>query len=351
MNLTKAFLILLNCFITTVVVARRGQGAKILIVSFDGFALHYLKSDHHRHVLPNFGKLLQQATFTDSVRSVFPSETFPNHFSMATGLYPESHGLVSNIFYDPDFDFLYNAMGYGNDSNRELESDRWWAAEPLWVTARRHGFKTASSCWPGDRVTYQPGNMQATFQRPDFSNKTPFEERVDEMIEWLVDGDVDVGFLYNFQPDATGHRFGTKGPEMVRTLKQVDNELGYLLDKLQLFNFTRDNFNLLVVSDHGMWNMEWDIVFDDYFDTSQLFQLTTRFGANVPIWPKTGKADEIVTKLNEIANTTGNWFTAYHKADLPPSFHHQHNKRIPEVIAVGKVGAYLSPVGLSVFFN
>lgn len=93
----------------------------LIVVSYDGFRYDFISKD----LTPNIRKLRQSSTYTEYMQSVFPTKTFPNHQSIATGLYAESHGVVGNQYYDPE---LKTINHYGPDMYRNPK------VEPIWVS-------------------------------------------------------------------------------------------------------------------------------------------------------------------------------------------------------------------------
>lgn len=106
-------------------------------------------------------------------RPSFPSVTFPNHYSMATGLHPDHHGLVNNFFYAPDLDSVY-VMGNPNPA--------FFGGEPIWNTAEKQGVRTASFYWVGSEYPIQ--GRQPSIWKP-FDKNVPFSDRADSVIAWL----------------------------------------------------------------------------------------------------------------------------------------------------------------------
>ncbi|MCH7892763.1 MAG: alkaline phosphatase family protein, partial [Gemmatimonadetes bacterium] len=177
----------------------------VILVSLDGFRWDYLD----RPVAPTLQAIARRGVRADGLIPVFPSKTFPNHYSMVTGLYPEHHGLVANNMYDPTDDSWY---GLGD---REAVGDsRWYGGEPVWVAAERAGQLTAPLFWPGSEA--EIGGYRPTYWRP-----FDFEDRPDDLVEELL-GRLDLPpderptflTLYFHETDDFGHDFGTESPEL-----------------------------------------------------------------------------------------------------------------------------------------
>ncbi|XP_073349503.1 ectonucleotide pyrophosphatase/phosphodiesterase family member 1 [Pagrus major] len=215
----------------------------LILVSLDGFRAEYLK-DHSSH-LPVINKLRNAGTTTPYMRPVYPTKTFPNHYSIVTGLYPESHGIVDNKMYDVTRGAFFSLK------SDEKFNPKWYQGEPVWITAMRQKLKTGTFFWPGSDVA-----INGTF--PDYykiyDKSTPFEKRVSMVLDWLKlpQGQrPDFYTLYLDEPDSSGHRYGPASRQVVDALENVDRIVGTLMDGLTQRNL-QHCVNLIIVSDHGM---------------------------------------------------------------------------------------------------
>nr|XP_019953043.1 PREDICTED: ectonucleotide pyrophosphatase/phosphodiesterase family member 1-like [Paralichthys olivaceus] len=213
----------------------------LILLSLDGFRAEYLK-DHGSH-LPIISKLRKIGTTTPYMRPVYPTKTFPNHYSIVTGLYPESHGIVDNKMYDVTHDALFSLK------SKEKFNPKWYQGEPVWITAMNHKLKTGTFFWPGSDVS-----INGTF--PNFYNKydmtISFEDRVRTLFDWLSlpEGQrPDFYTLYLEEPDASGHAHGPGSKEVLLALERVDRILAMLMDGLTERSL-HHCVNLMVVSDH-----------------------------------------------------------------------------------------------------
>ncbi|MBI4545616.1 MAG: alkaline phosphatase family protein, partial [Gemmatimonadetes bacterium] len=145
----------------------------VIMVSFDGFRHDYLD----RFELPNFRRVAQAGTRADALIPVFPAKTFPNHYSIATGLYPERHGLVGNEFYDPGLGATYRMR-----DRSAVQDGRWYGGEPIWVTAEKQGVVSAAYFWVGTEAPIQ--GVRPTYYRL-YNARVPNEARVDTALAWL----------------------------------------------------------------------------------------------------------------------------------------------------------------------
>lgn len=215
----------------------------LILVSLDGFRAEYLK-DHSSHV-PIINALRKYGTTTPYMRPVYPTKTFPNHYSIVTGLYPESHGIVDNKMYDVSRNAFFSLK-----SDEKFNAE-WYQGEPIWVTAMQQKRKAATFFWPGSDV-----NVTGTFPTfyHTYDRKINFEKRVATTLEWLSlpQGErPDFYTVYLEEPDSAGHRYGPGSKQVVEALENVDRMLGMLMDGLKERNL-HNCVNLIVISDHGM---------------------------------------------------------------------------------------------------
>ncbi|XP_009874713.1 PREDICTED: ectonucleotide pyrophosphatase/phosphodiesterase family member 2-like, partial [Apaloderma vittatum] len=198
----------------------------LIIFSVDGFRASYMKKGNK--VMPNIEKLRSCGTHSPYMRPVYPTKTFPNLYTLATGLYPESHGIVGNSMYDPVFDASFSLRG------REKFNHRWWGGQPIWITAAKQGVKAGTFFW---------------------SVVIPHERRILTILQWLTLPDNERPYVYAFyseQPDTAGHRYGPFNSEMmVNPLREIDKIVGQLMDGLKQLKLHRC-VNVIFVGDHGM---------------------------------------------------------------------------------------------------
>ncbi|XP_055780448.1 ectonucleotide pyrophosphatase/phosphodiesterase family member 2-like [Salvelinus fontinalis] len=168
----------------------------LIMVSVDGFRASYMKRGST--VIPNIEKLRACGTHAPYMRPVYPTKTFPNLYTLATGLYPESHGIVGNSMHDPVFDANFNLRG------REKLNHRWWGGQPIWITAVKQGVKAGTFFWPVS---------------------IPLERRVLTMLQWLHLPDGERPYVYAMhseQPDTIGHKLGPMSTEIVNIIKTMN---------------------------------------------------------------------------------------------------------------------------------
>ncbi|XP_070567459.1 ectonucleotide pyrophosphatase/phosphodiesterase family member 5-like [Ptychodera flava] len=301
------------------------DGPLTLLISFDGFRWDYLQKVD----TPNFDLLISNGSFVPKgILPTFITKTFPNHFTIATGLYEESHGMVANNMYDPE---LKEKFHIGDEDST---SSKWWdvGAEPIWVTNQKHGGSSGVYYWPGSEAEIKG-------VRPDhykkYSKTTSFKTRIDGVIDWFTgDNPINLGLLYFNEPDHTGHQYGPDSDEILDVISMCDNTTGYLIQRLQEADLF-DKINILITSDHGMTELTADhvIQLSDYINTD-LFDLVDS-GPVAAMNPFDSR--NILTVYNALAKKHPN-MTVYLKDDIPDYFHYKHNPRIMPIIASADEG-------------
>lgn len=215
----------------------------VVLVSLDGFAADYVE----RFAPPTLTALARRGVWApEGMIPAFPTKTFPNHYSLATGLHPARHGIVANTFYDPDRNETYRI------SDREkVEDGTWYGGEPLWVTAERQGMVAASYFWVGSEADV--GGVRPSHWRV-YDHEGPKADRVDKVLEWLAyppEARPHLVTLYFADTDDAGHHFGPGSDELRDAVAEVDAALGRLVAGIERLEHG-DEITILVVSDHGM---------------------------------------------------------------------------------------------------
>ena len=228
----------------------------VLLVSFDGFRYDYTNLVE----TPNFDRLAELGVKADGLIPVFPTLTFPNHYSIATGAYAGTHNITGNLFYDKHYGETYSM--YDRDKVRD---PKFYKAEPIWVTAERQGVQSASYFWVGTEAPVK-GYSPSIFKYYDGS--VPFRSRVDSVISWFKLHEKQrprLIMLYFSEPDHTGHNVGAIHPDIYIKVTEMDALLGYLMERLEKLKIF-DKLDMFVVSDHGMADVSSNrlIVLDDY---------------------------------------------------------------------------------------
>ena len=287
-----------------------GDKTYVIMVSFDGFRYDYTNLT----TTPNFDQLAENGVKSDGLIPVFPSLTFPNHYSIATGAYAGTHNITGNSFYDKKYGEKYSL--YDRDKVRD---PKFYKAEPIWVTAERQGVQSASYFWVGTEAPVK-GYSPSIFKYYDDS--VPFRSRVDSVVSWLKLPEKQrprLVMLYFSEPDQTGHNFGTNHPDIYTTVKEMDALLGYLINSLEKLTIYAE-MDIFVVSDHGMVdvNSERMIFLDDYISHMDDIYINGS-GSHVQFDFKKdqeGYAEGLMNQLKEIPHCQ-----AWKKDEIPIQFH------------------------------
>ncbi|XP_077976984.1 ectonucleotide pyrophosphatase/phosphodiesterase family member 5-like [Glandiceps talaboti] len=305
------------------------DGPLTLLISFDGFRWDYLQKTE----TPNFDQLIADGSFVpDGIQNSFITKTFPNHFTIATGMWEESHGIVANNMYDPN---LKEHFAIGEDG---FKDSKWWdnGAEPIWVTNQLHGGRSGVYFWPGSETKIK-GILPYHYM--NYSNTTPFKTRVDGIIDWFTakEDPINLGLLYFNEPDHTGHSKGPDSDEIKTVIEMCDNITGYLIQRLKDVGLY-DQMNLIITSDHGMAELDKSrvIKLDEYVNRDLYDYVDhTPVAALNPHDPK-----NTLTVYRAISNIAH--MTVYMKGDeknsIPDHFHYTNNPRIMPIIAMADEG-------------
>lgn len=297
------------------------QSAPILIlVSFDGWRWDYI--DHAN--VPNLKAMAARGTRSEGMIPSFPSVTFPNHYTLVTGLYPEHHGIVSNVMADKSI-----SPGLFTMSSATANDPRWWGGEPIWTTAIRQGRKSASMFWPGSEA------VKPTLWKP-FDDKVTNAARVKQLLDWLAlpEGERP-SFLtvYFSEVDHEGHDYGPLSREVLTAAEHLDASLGQLVDGVQKLGLA-DRTSFVVVSDHGMSaTSESRLIFiDDYIDMSTVDVID--WSPLLGIAPKAGRAGDLYQTLHRKHPS----LSMYTRETMPAWLHYRDNARIPPVLGIADDG-------------
>ncbi|XP_028676877.2 ectonucleotide pyrophosphatase/phosphodiesterase family member 1-like [Erpetoichthys calabaricus] len=305
----------------------------VILFSLDGFRSEYLERKTIK--VPAIKKLKSCGVSPSYMIPVYPTKTFPNHFTIVTGLYPESHGIIDNRMYDPS----RNASFSLKDKEKFVPS--WYLGEPVWLTAKFNGLKSGTYFWPGSDV-----NISGSF--PDkyliFNKSKDFEERLYTILHWLAlpKGErPDFYTLYLDEPDTSGHRYGPSSRQVEDALKRVDKIVEMLMDGLKQMKLHKCA-NIVLVSDHGMEEStcEKAVILSNFIPNTDDFVMRT--GAAGRLMPKdlsvynTYDYKHLMDSLT--CKTSDQSFTPYMKENLPKRFHYAHSPRIGPLNFYTKAG-------------
>lgn len=308
-----------------------------IMISLDGFRADFV----NRGLTPTLNAFIASGVSPKYMLPSFPSVTFPNHFTLVTGLYPESHGIVGNSFWDPKLQEEF----YYTDQKISMQP-KWWNAEPIWNTAEKQGLITGIHMWPGSEAHID--DMDPTYvDRYNGSEALPRKtSRILELLDLpgeeqgTLDGPGRPQFIGAYVPnvDADGHKYGPNSTEIRKTILEVDNMLENLFMGIHERNLT-DIVNIVIVSDHGMATTDTDrlVQLDDLIDLDLVSHLDG--------WPSRGirpKRPEdlpaLTEKMTKAASNYSGAIEVYTKETMPERYHFTDNDRIAPLWAIPKAG-------------
>ena len=310
-------LIIISGFVSS---GRKSGDNYVLLVSLDAFRWDYPVL----YRTPNLDELGKVGVKADRMYSSFPTNTFPNHYSIATGLYPDHHGLINNSFPAPDLGMYYR-MG----DREAVENPAFYGGEPMWVTARKQGLKSASFFWVGSEAPV--GGMHPDYWKK-YDESTGYGERIDTVFRWLNYPEESRPRLINLyfdEPDATSHTFGPESEETKEVVESLDSLVGIIRKRIASLPFG-DRVNLIVLSDHGMAS----VTPEKYINLKNIVpdRMMESISGGNPVYlinPAEGKTDSVLLLINK-----ENGVKAWRKAELPEKWNYGTNPRIPEIVVV-----------------
>lgn len=295
----------------------------VIVVGLDGFRSDYLL----KFQPPALSKLAAEGVTTSRMIPSFPSLTFPNLYTLVTGLRPARHGIVGNSMYDPEFDAKFSL------GSPAVKEGRWWGGEPVWITAERQGIRSACMFWPGSEAEIQ-GRRPHDWR--DYDGSVSAEKRVTTVLEWLGRPETErprLVTLYFHEADSAGHKYGPDAPETAEAVKVVDQSLGQLMAGIKQLGLD-DRVHLICVADHGMTEVSPDRI----INLADLIDLKTTevdsTGAVSGLRPKGETPEALVAKLNQ----SGARYKAYLASEVPEQWHFKDHRRIAPVILVADEG-------------
>jgi predicted AlkP superfamily pyrophosphatase or phosphodiesterase len=296
----------------------------LILISLDGFGANYFD----KAPTPTLRELMRRGTRAESMIPSFPSKTFPNHYTIVTGLYPEHHGIIANNMKDPA-----TGRTFALSKPQEVGDAMWWGGEPIWVTAERAGIMTAAMFWPGTEAPIM-GVRPAYWKVYDA--KYPPAQRVDQVLEWLERPPPNrpgLITLYFSDVDTAGHDYGPDSPQVTEAIRAVDSYLARLVRGLEQ-RALLDTTNIIVVSDHGMAAVDTNrvVVLDDYISTDDVE--VADINPTLGLFPKAGKEESIYRAL---ANAHPR-LKVYRRNETPERWHYRAHPRIPPIVGVADEG-------------
>jgi predicted AlkP superfamily pyrophosphatase or phosphodiesterase len=328
-NFTIVIVLLLTLTASTAFSQQRIRDIKptVILISLDGFRYDYLD----RYQPPTLMSMAAHGVRAKWMIPSFPTKTFPNHYTIVTGLYPAHHGIVENNIYD--FGVVFRM-----DKWEQVKDARWWLGEPIWVTAEKQGQHSAAYFWPGSEAPVH-GIRPSTYRA--YNGKVPNDLRVDELLATLdrpVATRPTILTLYFSDTDDTGHEFGPESEETRYAALAVDRCIARLLAGLKRRGVD-NKVNVIVVSDHGMAAVDRRnvVIMDPALPTDMLERDPLTTGEIWQIFPKPGRSAAIMAGLRKLEHTT-----CWEKDAIPERLHYKDGERVAPIVCSADLGWVMS---------
>ncbi|RFS19801.1 alkaline phosphatase family protein [Chitinophaga silvatica] len=296
----------------------------VILISIDGFRYDYAE----KYQAENLLKLSGNGVRATAMQPSFPTLTFPNHYSIVTGLYPSHHGLVDNQFYDRKRKETYKVA-----DKKAVEDGSWYFGTPLWVLAENQKMISASFYWVGSESAIQ--HVRPTYYYR-YQEKIGIDKRIQQVVDWLSLPEAQRPHFISFyfpEVDHMGHSFGPNSDSVRKAVQFVDQSIGKMVDEVNKLNLP---VNFIIVADHGM--MQADTAHTVQLPASPLLEpLTTAPGAEkIMLY---GKNEKEIKAAYEFLKQHENHYTAYLKNETPLRWHYGqedvHN-RIGDIILLAE---------------
>lgn len=329
MRSLSLFICLLTFFCTSAVSKTPKEERYVVVVSLDGFRWDYPQW----YDTPAMDRMAKEGVESGLI-PCFPSKTFPNHYSIATGLVPDKHGIIHNTFYEREKGKSFSL------SNPETKNDpRYYGGEPIWLTAKRHGIKSSIFYWPGSDVPVQ-GEYPDSYLKYDSKNLMPVAERFKSIVKELAKPESirpHLVMAYSEQPDHNGHTYGPQAKETRQAVEEMDSLIGVLYNDLMALPIA-SKIDFILLSDHGMALItpEQQIPVSKYLKKEWYVALE----GNMPalIYAAEGKngenyADSIYCALKDVQH-----MKVWRKGEVPAELSYGTNKNMGDIIVSPDLG-------------
>lgn len=300
------------------------QRAYVVVLSMDGFRWDYPQ----KAPTPNLNLLAAQGVTAERLIPCFPTKTFPNHYSIATGMYVDHHGIVLNNFYATDL-----VKEYNKGDRSTVEDGRFYGGEPIWVTAEKQGLNSAAYFWVGSEADV--GGIVLDLHKK-YDHKFPFSQRIDSVVHWLSLPEAQRPQLimwYMDEPDGSGHNFGPEGEDLKEVITRMDSLVGVFVRAVEALPHAA-NINIIVLSDHGMAQLspEKKIYLDHFVDTAML-EVIDGWNPNFNLKVKEGFIDTVFRQLSKAGN-----IKVWKSGNLPERFVYGNHIRCHDIVLVADSG-------------
>ena len=292
----------------------------LILISMDGFRWDYLQFAN----TPYLDQFAKEGVQSEGIIPPFPSKTFPSHITLVTGRHPQEHGIVSNRMYDPIFDEYY----YIGQNSKPVLDEKWYEAEPIWVTSEKQNKKAMTMFWPASEAEIMGVRPSEYFI---YDESISNSERIDQVLKWMDYPEqkrANFFSLYFSDIDSKGHNYGPNSKEVSDTIEKMDKLIGELIDGLKDRKIY-DDINIIITTDHGMAPTSSDsvIFLDDYINLNDVEVID--WGPASAILPKVDN-QSIYSKLLGAHPK----LDVFMKGALPKELHYNAHRRIQPIIAI-----------------
>ncbi len=299
---------------TKPVITEIEKSVSTVLISIDGLSNEQLR----KYKPKNLTELAKTGLSTEALLPVYPTKTFPNHLSIVTGVYPSQHGIIHNKFYDVEKNQVYSMGAAGTDPS-------WMKAKPIWVLAEEQGVKAASYFWPeSDAELF---GVRPSYYFP-YHHDTPNRERTNQVIKWLELPESQKPKLittYFSIVDSANHDFGSKSAEAIEAITEVDTIIGEFLTTLAAKNI---EINLVIVSDHGMLDIDETIKLDSVIAPEAVAKLDKLVEGQTQIFINHKDCAYLNTVYQQLKNNAQERYEVYLKSEFP--LHWQLDKAVSD---------------------
>lgn len=318
------FILFLAFFFTVIDLQAKANIPYVVLISWDACRYDYID----RGLTPTVQSLIKNGVRAKSLKSCFPTKTFPNHYSIVSGMYPENHGIIFNNFSDPA-----NGDSYRMKKDDSVKQDKWYKGKPVWYSAQEQGIISGSVFWVGSEVYERKPAFSI-----DYNHHMPHDDRIAMIDKWLslpIDQRPHFLMLYFADLDDNGHKYGPDSAQLDSALVKLDNTLAKLLAVIEKKNLA-DSVNIILLTDHGMIETEKENgillheILKGYNYTLQGYDPIFSIFAN------RDSLDAVYSTLKR--NASG--YTVYWKSDFPSRFHFNKNHLIGDIIILADPGYY-----------
>ena len=283
------------------------QKPYVILISADGFRYDYAE----KYMADNLLTLSREGVRAASMIPSYPTLTFPNHYSLVTGMYPSHHGLVSNYFYDPGRNASYSMRNANT-----VKDGSWYGGMPFWVLAEQQQMLTASFYWVGSEADIK--GILPTYHY-SYNEVIPIERRIQIVLDWLQlppDRRPHLITFYFPEVDHSGHSYGPDSPKTGEAVRWVDSSIKKLTDAVKTTGLP---VNFIFVSDHGMTNIDVEntLPMPSAVDTSKF--IIPRGSELVVLYAKNKK--DILPTYQKLKKQ-GNGFKVYFKSEMSKQLHY-----------------------------